>query len=46
MKVEIPDEVAEEVEKTLATHKFDWLNLRSVDDFVVDDTKRRVSELI
>jgi len=46
LKVEIPDEVVEEVERILSSHKFDWLKLRDVEEFVVDAVKRRVSEII
>lgn len=45
MKVDIPGELVELIEKIASSHKFDWLQYEEVQDFVVDAVKRRIDEL-
>ncbi len=45
MRVDIPDELVEQIEKIISSSKLEWLQYESVQDFVIDAVKRRASEL-
>ncbi|MDQ1280002.1 MAG: hypothetical protein QG670_1264 [Thermoproteota archaeon] len=45
MNVDIPEELVELIKNIVSSNKFDWLQHKDVQGFVVDAVKRRISEL-